>query len=90
MTFDSSINLGQIVEFAGFVFVSISVIVSLRKDVKTLKFDVVSVKNEMKKITDILVQVARQDERINAQDKRIDDLAGRSHTTVVMSQKDGT
>jgi hypothetical protein len=74
INFSPTIDLGHIVEAFVIAIGGLGVIYTLRNDVKTLKDDMSSVKTELEKITDVLVELGRQDERINAIDKRIDDL----------------
>lgn len=72
--FSPQITLGHIVEAAGFILAGLGVIYSTRIDVRTLKVDVTSIKEDMKQFTNILVNIARQDERLTSIDKRIDKL----------------
>jgi hypothetical protein len=68
MQFDGTINLGHILTLVGFAIGCLGVAMSLRT-----RLD--SVENELKKMSGVLVELGRQHERLNAIDRRLDDLA---------------
>jgi hypothetical protein len=68
MQFDGTINLGHILTLVGFAFGCLGVAMSLRT-----RLD--SVENELKKMSGVLIELGRQDERLNGIDRRLDDLA---------------
>lgn len=77
VTFNSSIDLGHILEAVTLLIGFAGIIYTLRGDVKALKGDMITVKSELKKITDVMISIARQDERLAAMDKRINDIVHR-------------
>lgn len=77
VTFDTSINLGQLVTFFGFVIGGLGVVFALRHDVRTLGNRMVSVEEELKKMTDVMVTLARQDEQFKSVNRRLDSLERR-------------
>lgn len=74
ITFSANIDLGYVI--VSFIMFA-SLILTLRNDVKGLKINMASVNTELKKLTDVMVSIARQDERLSAMDKRIDDMVHR-------------
>ena len=74
ITFSSSIDLGHVLEALTSLIVFVGIIFTLRGDVKSLKGDMSFVKEELKKLTEVMISIARTDERLNAMDKRIDDV----------------
>jgi TolA-binding protein len=72
--FDGSVNLGQILTLVGFSATLLGAAYVVREQVKQLGHRMVSVEAELKKMTDVMVQLGRQDERLNSMDRRIDDL----------------
>ena len=73
-TFDNSINIGQLAEVIVFVLAGLKVIYTMRGDVRTLKYEMESIQDELKKIGEVLITVARQDERLNSIDHRLEIL----------------
>lgn len=74
ITFDPSINLGQLVTFLGFVIGGLGVVFTLRSQVKVLSGDMVDVKQELKKLADVMIVLARQDEQFKSFGRRLDNL----------------
>ena len=77
ISFDYSINLGQLVTFLGFVIGGLGVVFSLRYDVRSLGSRLLSVEEELKKMTDVMVALARQDEQFKSVNRRLDSLEKR-------------
>lgn len=75
--FDTTVNLGQLVTFLGFVIGGLGVVFALRYDVRNLGTRLVSVEEELKKMTDVMVTLARQDEQFKSVNRRLDSLERR-------------
>lgn len=71
MTVDWTISLGNILQIVSVLGGGLLVLVAIRMDVQNLKSDVTSIKAELKKIAEVMVITARQDERLKSQDERI-------------------
>jgi hypothetical protein len=74
ITFDPSISAGTILTFFGFVVGGLGVVYTLRSEVRGLVDRMVDVESELRKMSDVLVAIARQDERLNSVDRRLDSL----------------
>jgi hypothetical protein len=74
MTFDSTVNLGQVITLFGFLAGGVVAFVSMRADLSAQARRLAFVEMEMRKQTDILVEFARQDERLRAFEHRLDHL----------------
>lgn len=77
ITWDPTINLGHLVTFAGFVIGGLGVVFTLRSQVKSLSGDMVDVKAELKKLSDVMIAIARQDEAFKSVNRRLDNLERR-------------
>ncbi len=82
LAFDSTINLGNALTFLGFVLAATAIVYSLRANVRSLGERMRAVELEMRKLTEVMVTLGRQDERLHAQmqrmlmlEQRIDELA---------------
>lgn len=84
MTFDPTITLGTVLTLAGFILGGMAFVYAIRSDVAQLgtresqfreRLD--ALETEFKKMTDVLVQIARQDERMRAHESRLEDFADR-------------
>jgi hypothetical protein len=82
ITFDSTINLGNALTFFGFVIMATAMVYTLRANVRSLADRMREVEFELRKLTEVMVTLGRQDERLNAQtqrmlmiEQRIDELA---------------
>lgn len=81
MSFDWTVSIGHILTFLGFIFGGFGFVYAMRYEVRrvadgveAMKGRMQSVENELKKMSDVLVELGRQDERLNAMDRRLDDL----------------
>ena len=74
ISFDPSVNLGQLVTFLGFVIGGLGVVFTLRSQVKELSTDMMDVKEELKKLADVMIVLARQDEQFKAFGRRLENL----------------
>lgn len=74
MTFDWSINVGHVLAAIGFILGASGVVWALRGDMKVLANRLTSVEATVIKLADILIQIGRQEERLNSHDRRITKL----------------
>lgn len=74
MNINWSIDLGNLMAIASFLLTGIGFAYTIRESVKALLIRVGLLEHEIKKLSEILVALGRQDERLNAMDRRIDDL----------------
>lgn len=81
MTFDMSISLGHVVTLLGFFLGGFGFVWTMKGELrvhaaylKSLGERIVDVESEIKKIAEVLVVLGRQDERMNAMQRQIDDL----------------
>lgn len=72
MMFDPTINVGVIVQLLAFALLAYGGFYAMRNQVSTLGLRMKGVEDEVKKVADVLVQLARQDERLNGVDRRLD------------------
>jgi hypothetical protein len=68
---EQTITVGNIIEIAVIAVGGVSVFITLRNTVANIKADVDSLQVEIKKLGEILVNLARFDERITSLDKRV-------------------
>lgn len=74
MTFDWSINVGHVLAAFGFILGASGIVWALRGDMKVLASRLTSVEATVIKLADILIQIGRQEERLNSHDRRITKL----------------
>lgn len=74
MTLDWSVNIGHVLAALGFVLGASGVVWALRGDMKVLASRLSSVEATVIKLADILIQIGRQEERLNSHDRRITKL----------------
>ena len=87
MSIDWTLNLGHLLTIGGFLFGGLMFMLTIRNDVNSIKTSegtVVQrleiVERDLAKITDVLVSLARQDERLNSHGRRLDALDDRIGT----------
>lgn len=75
------LNVGQLITLAAYLIGGIAFVMALKADVRAVNIDVANLKQvveglekDLNKLADILVAVARQDERLNGLDKRIEEI----------------
>jgi hypothetical protein len=68
---EQTITIGNIIEIGVIAVGGISVFITLRNTVANIKADVDGLQTEIKKLGEILVNLARFDERITSLDKRV-------------------
>lgn len=80
-TFDWTINLGHILTLAGFLLGGLSMMLTIREDVRSMKASETANANrldnlekDMKSLADATLAIARQDERMNAHEHRLTTL----------------
>lgn len=71
MNVDWTISLGSILQIVSVLGGGLLVLVAIRMDVQNLKSDVSDIRHELKKMADVMIVTARQDERLKSQDERI-------------------
>lgn len=71
MSFDLTVNLGNILTILSFVVIGVSIASSLKSQVSTMSTRMLSLETEIKKLSEVLIALGRQDERINAIDDRV-------------------
>jgi len=69
-----SVDIGNLLAVATFLITGTGVIYTIRESLKTLVLRVNLLESEVKKLSEILVALGRQEERLTAMDRRIDDL----------------
>lgn len=76
-----SLNIGQIITLAAYIVGGVAFVMALKADVRAVNADVANLKlaveaveRDINKLTDVLVALGRQDERLNAMDQRIDEI----------------
>ena len=72
MTIDWTVSLGNILTGLAMIIGAAGIIYELRGNVKALAARITLIEVHMLKITDVLVHIGRQDERLNSHEKRID------------------
>jgi hypothetical protein len=71
MVIDYTISVGNIVEVGSIIGGGFAVFITLKNNVATLKEDVVTMQKEIQKLGEILIGMARFDEKLSNLDKRV-------------------
>ena len=71
MIFDLTVNLGNLLTILSFLVIGISIAASIRSQVTTMAIRLLSLETEIKKLSEVLIALGRQDERLNALDDRL-------------------
>jgi hypothetical protein len=74
MSIDWTINLSHLVTVLGLFMGAVAIVYAIKSDVRIIKAELDSLKEQITKITDVLVHIGRQDERINSHERRISKL----------------
>jgi hypothetical protein len=74
MSIDWTINLSHLVTVFGLLMGAVAIVYAIKSDVRIIKAELDSLKVQITKITDVLVHIGRQDERINSHERRISKL----------------
>jgi len=77
MIFDGTISLGNILTIVSIAATGFAFIMTMKGDVKLLSARLDKVDAIMSKVTDALIQIARQEERLDHHAKRIEHLERR-------------
>ena len=72
--FNPTVDISSLITFFGFVIGGLSVVVTLRSEVRTLSGRILMMERELAKMAEILVAIGRQDERLNSLEMRLEDL----------------
>jgi hypothetical protein len=71
MVIDYTITIGNIIEIGSIVGGGFAVFITLKNNVSTLKDDVWEMQKEVKKLGDVLIGMARFDEKLTNLDRRV-------------------
>lgn len=71
MVIDYTITIGNIFEIGSIIGGGFAVFITLKNNVATLKEDVVTMQDEIKKFGEVLIGMARFDEKLSNLDKRV-------------------
>jgi hypothetical protein len=71
MVIDYTISVGNIIEIGSILGGGFAVFITLKNNVASMKDDVVSMQSEIKKLGEVLIDIARFDERLSNLDKRV-------------------
>lgn len=71
MVFDATVNLGQIMTLFSMLGGGMAVILTLRSDMEALGKRVESLEHAVERQTEILVQINRQEVRLDSQERRL-------------------
>lgn len=77
MTFDWTISLGNIITIFGFALSGLIAAAMLKSDVRMLGQRMGALEKDVDNIANVIVQIARQEERLSSIDRRANDLANR-------------
>jgi hypothetical protein len=77
MNFDWTINFGHVLTVIGIAGGIASIVYAIRGDVKQLKIELAPIKEDLKQLVGVLIQIGRQDEQIKSMTHRIDKLEDR-------------
>lgn len=71
---EMTISLGNLLTILAFLIGGIGFVYTIRSDVRAQGERLDAVEHELQKLSDILIALGRQDERLNSMDRRIDDM----------------
>ena len=74
MTLDWTLDIGTILTIIGFVVGGVFIFSMMRADLQHMSKRLMAVEDSISKLTDVLVKVAVERERLDAHDQRIDRL----------------
>jgi hypothetical protein len=77
VSFNWEINFGHLITIIGIIGGISSVVYALRSDVKQLKVELAPIKEDLKQLVNVLIQIGRQDEQIKSLTHRLDKLEDR-------------
>jgi len=71
MTFDWTINIGHVFTAIGLFAGAVGIVYAIRSDVKLIKTEIDAIKEDLRAMAGVLIQIGRQEERLNSHDRRI-------------------
>ena len=71
---EMTISIGNLLTILAFLVGGIGFVYTIRSDVRAQGLRLDAVESGLRKLSEILIALGRQDERLNAIDRRIDDL----------------
>lgn len=74
MTFDFAVNWGHVLTGVGLALGAVGIVYAIKSDVRLLKAELDGMRIQMSKITEVLIHLGRQDERLNSHAHRISKL----------------
>jgi hypothetical protein len=74
MTFDWTINFGHIITAIGLIGGAMGIVYAMKMDVRVIKSEIDDIKSDLRSMAGVLVQIGRQEERLNSHDRRISKL----------------
>lgn len=74
MNFDFTVNWGHVLTALGMALGALGIVYAIKGDVRIIKAELDAMKGHMLKLTDALIHIGRQDERLNAHERRLDRL----------------
>jgi aspartyl aminopeptidase len=77
MTFDLTINWGHVLTGIGLALGAVGIVYAIKGDVRLLKAELDGMRQQISKITDVLIHLGRQEERLNSHAQRIQKLEDR-------------
>lgn len=77
MIFDATVNLGQVLTLVSILGGGLAVVITLRADMRALVQRVTNIEHAVERQTEILVQINRQEVRLDSQEKRLERLEGK-------------
>lgn len=77
MIIDWTVSIGNILTMVGFLGGGLLFVLTMRADIRLISQRLTEVEKDLSQITSVIVEIARQAERLTAQDRRMNDLANR-------------
>jgi hypothetical protein len=72
--FDFTVNLGNLLTIISFLVGGVAFVYTIKFEVRSIQSRLADVEVDLRKLTDVLVNIARQDERMNYMSKEIQEL----------------
>lgn len=77
MMIDWTVSVGNILTMVGFFGGGLLFVLTMRADIKLISQRLTEVEKDLSQITNVIVEIARQSERLTAQDRRMNDISNR-------------
>jgi hypothetical protein len=71
MTVDWTINFGHILTAIGLLGGAVGIVYAVKADVKVIKFEIDSIKDDLKAMAGVLIEIGKQNQRLNDHERRI-------------------